>query len=33
MIKELQDKYYPYFAQYLKDKIDKMRINDGSDCL
>ena len=24
-IKELQDKYYPYFAQYLKDKIDEMR--------
>lgn len=24
-IKELQDKYYPYIAQYLKDKIDKMR--------
>lgn len=22
-IKELQEKYYPYFAQYLKDKIDK----------
>lgn len=22
-IKELQKKYYPYFAQYLKDKIDK----------
>lgn len=22
-IKELQQKYYPYFAQYLKDKIDK----------
>ncbi len=26
-IKELQDKYYPYFAQYLKDKIDKIRKN------
>ena len=24
-IKELQDKYYEYFAQYLKDKIDKER--------
>lgn len=24
-IKELQDQYYPYFAQYLKDKIDKER--------
>lgn len=24
-IKELQDKYYDYFAQYLKEKIDKMR--------
>ena len=24
-IKELQDKYYPYFAQYLKDKIDAMK--------
>ena len=24
-IKELQDKYYPYFAQYLKDKIDEMK--------
>ncbi len=24
-IKELQDKYYGYFAQYLKDKIDKER--------
>lgn len=24
-IKELQDKYYPYFAQYLKDKIDAQR--------
>ncbi len=23
--KELQDKYYQYFAQYLKDKIDEMR--------
>lgn len=26
-IKELQDKYYPYFAQYLKDKIDSERAN------
>lgn len=24
-IKKLQDDYYPYFAQYLKDKIDKNR--------
>ena len=24
-IKRLQDEYYPYFAQYLKDKIDKER--------
>lgn len=24
-IKELQEKYYPYFAQYLKDKIDALR--------
>ena len=24
-IKELQDKYYEYFSQYLKDKIDKER--------
>lgn len=24
-IKQLQDEYYPFFAQYLKDKIDKMR--------
>lgn len=24
-IKELQNKYYPYFAQYLKDKIDLQR--------
>ena len=24
-IKELQDKYYDYFAQYLKEKIDKER--------
>ena len=24
-IKRLQDKYYPYFAQYLKDKIDRIR--------
>ena len=24
-IKWLQDEYYPYFAQYLKDKIDSMR--------
>lgn len=24
-IKELQEKYYPYFAQYLKDKIDTSR--------
>lgn len=24
-IKELQDKYYDYFAQYLKDKIDEQR--------
>lgn len=24
-IKELQEKYYPYFAQYLKDKIDKLK--------
>lgn len=24
-IKELQEKYYPYFAQYLKDKIDQLR--------
>ena len=24
-IKELQDKYYDYFAQYLKDKIDEVR--------
>ena len=23
-IKELQEKYYPYFAQYLKEKIDKI---------
>lgn len=26
-IKELQDRYYEYFAQYLKDKIDKQRAN------
>lgn len=26
-IKELQDKYYDYFAQYLKDKIDAERTN------
>lgn len=26
-IKELQDKYYDYFAQYLKDKIDEERTN------
>lgn len=25
-IKELQDKHYPYFAQYLKDKIDLQRL-------
>ncbi len=24
-IRELQQKYYPYFAQYLKDKIDQMK--------
>lgn len=24
-IKELQEKYYPYFAQYLRDKIDLLR--------
>ena len=24
-IKELQDKYYDYFAQYLKEKIDEIR--------
>ena len=24
-IKELQDKYYDYFAQYLREKIDKER--------
>lgn len=24
-IKRLQDEYYPYFAQYLKDKIDKIK--------
>jgi SET domain-containing protein len=29
-IKELQDKYYDYFAQYLKDKIDKER-NDNNE--
>lgn len=27
-IKELQDKYYPYFAQYLKDKIDLQRVRE-----
>lgn len=27
-IKELQDKYYDYFAQYLKDKIDNERKNE-----
>lgn len=26
-IKRLQDEYYPYFAQYLKDKIDEQRKN------
>ena len=31
-IKELQDKYYDYFAQYLKDKIDEVRrLNKGVD--
>lgn len=24
-IKQLQDEYYPYFAQYIKDKIDEIR--------
>lgn len=28
-IKELQDKYYPYFAQYLQDKIDLIRSQNG----
>lgn len=28
-IKELQDKYYEYFAQYLKEKIDEERNNNG----
>lgn len=26
-IKQLQDEYYPYFAQYIKDKIDEIRKN------
>lgn len=29
-IKELQDKYYDYFAQYLKEKIDEIRKDDMS---
>ena len=27
-IKTLQDEYYPFFAQYLKDKIDASRVSD-----
>lgn len=30
-IKRLQDEYYPYFAQYLKDKIDKVRAESEND--
>lgn len=32
-IKELQDRFYPYFARYLKDKIDKIRATEGTDYL
>lgn len=30
-IKRLQDDYYPYFTQYLKDKIDKVRAESEND--
>ncbi len=29
-IKKLQEEYYPYFAQYLKDKIDRERLLGGN---